>query len=100
LHYLQGFFPLDDDAARSVPLRVFGKAFYQMIILPGQALGFLVLKNLTARDPSSKLKTKLFEGLILNLAISQVVTLFNQYGPVVPVSKNIAKKCPILVNSW
>jgi hypothetical protein len=88
LHFLQGFFPLDA-AGGNIPLKVYGKAFYQMIMMPGQALGFLVLKNLTARNPHKHLNSEVFTGLILNLAISQVVAIFNKYGPVVPVSKHL-----------
>ena len=55
-----------------------------MIMLPGQALANLLLKTLTAKS-SKNFSVDKVKGIVTQLAISQIVEIFNQYGPIVPV---------------
>jgi hypothetical protein len=55
-----------------------------MIMLPGQALANLLLKTLTAKSKKNFSVDKV-KGIVTQLAISQIVEIFNQYGPIVPV---------------
>ena len=79
----QGFFPSTDQIAANKDI---GSAFYQMIMLPGQALGNLLLKTLVAKS-NKKMTSDKVKAMVTQLAISQIVEIFNQYGPIVPVNK-------------
>ena len=81
----QGFFPTGDRTGSEVHSSI-GNAFYKMIMLPGQALGNLLLKCIVAKSKKN-VSTDKVKGMVTQLAISQIVDIFNQYGPIVPVHK-------------